>query len=91
MTRPVIPGLLVPRSPRQLLRMGEMAAVRVPRELVEALEGPDGPARARTVVGELASAALEEGSPGVHLFSMNQPETTAWLLERLDRRHRRVS
>ncbi|ACU53292.1 Methylenetetrahydrofolate reductase (NAD(P)H) [Acidimicrobium ferrooxidans DSM 10331] len=90
-TRPVIPGLLVPRSPRQLLRMGEMAAVRVPRELVEALEGPDGPARARTVVGELASAALEEGSPGVHLFSMNQPETTAWLLERLDRRHRRVS
>lgn len=90
-TRPVIPGLLVPRSPRQLVRMGEMAAVPVPPQLVEALDGADGPDRARVLVGELASAALDEGSLGVHLFSMNQPETTAWLLERLGRRRRRVS
>lgn len=80
--RPVIPGLLVPRSLRQLERMGEMARVRPSERLVRVLSDGDG-AGAREVILELALGALREGAPGVHLFSMNQPGVTAWLLEQL--------
>ncbi len=80
---PIVAGLLVPTSLRQLRRMGEMARVTLPSALVHALEGPQGRLVARHWVLELAEAAQRAGSAGVHLFSMNDPETTAWLLERL--------
>lgn len=78
--KPVVPGLLVPRSLRQLERMGEMANVAVPAALAVGLAGEDPAGWAQAFVVELARTALRDGAPGVHLFSMNQPEVTARLL-----------
>jgi methylenetetrahydrofolate reductase (NADPH) len=77
-SKPILPGILVPRSPNQLIRMGEMAGIDIPVELVkngnENLEAFRTGATSRAF--ELASRAMMDGAPGAHLFSMNSTDVT---------------
>ena len=74
---PILPGFMIPGSPRQLERMSQMAALDLPESLVEAA-GPDGPATFERVATSLtlglAEQSLAAGARGLHLFSMNSKE-----------------
>ncbi len=87
-TTPIVPGLMVPSSPKQLLRMTEIAGIQPPPYFASAdwdLDNGLDRFRALALDGALTLArrALEDGARGVHLFSMNSAQVTAEFFARL--------
>jgi len=70
-TTPVVPGFMLPASKRQLSKMAEMAGIQAPAAL-DGVPEERFEAEASAHVEGLAAAALADGAPGLHLFSMNQ-------------------
>jgi len=85
---PVVPGLMVPASPKQLQRMAEIAGIKLPVGVPPLDLSDDGGLdefRARWLDAALALAkrAVQDGAKGVHLFSMNNAAVTTEFFERL--------
>jgi len=81
---PLVPGLLVPTSLKQLTRMATFCGTRIPHELHTQLEAhSDDPEAMRQIGLEHASRQLEsllrEGIPGIHLYALNKLETVQHL------------
>ncbi len=74
---PILPGVLVPLSPKMLFKMGEMANIAIPYQLGErfarAFEEDRFHDEALQWALDLAIDALQAGAPWIHLFSMNSP------------------
>lgn len=87
-TIPIIPGFVPMTSVRRLTRFAELSGVRAPDEHLHALELAADPEERRGI-GIAASvrlmrAALDEGAPGVHLFTFNEHADALGVLEKLD-------
>jgi len=75
-TIPIIPGILPATDPDRLVRVGQLAGIEPPRELLDRLAAVDDPeARHRTGVratADLVEAVLAGGAPGIHVYTFNQ-------------------
>lgn len=84
-TIPILAGLLPATDPTRLARVESLTGVAAPRALVADLERLTDPAErhARGVRAsvELASAVLEAGAPGLHIYTFNQHKAALDLLE----------
>lgn len=84
--KPILPGIIAPTSISSLLKMSELSGAEVPRELKDAFAGVSSdPASVRKVGVEaainLARQLLEEGVPGIHVYSMNSMVSTVEIHE----------
>lgn len=88
LTLPIIPGFVPATDPKRLARLAALSGVEPPRSLLEALAAaPDDAARRRIGVrhtAELAARVLDDGAPGLHLFTFNSHADALDVLETLD-------
>ncbi|MBI9113812.1 methylenetetrahydrofolate reductase [Sanguibacter suaedae] len=84
-TLPILAGLLPMTDPHRLRRVETLTGVPAPAALVRDLEAlPDDAARHRLGVRatvDLASAVLEAGAPGLHVYTFNKHHAALDLLE----------
>ena len=77
--KPVIPGIMPVTDLRQVQRMADMSGAEVPRWLVERLEGAHDAEHARAIgldaATELCDELLSDGAPGLHVYTLNRPES----------------
>lgn len=78
--KPVIPGIMPVTSLSQIERMAKMSGADIPRWLTDRLSAVDQPEHARRIgvdlASRLATELLEAGAPGLHIYTLNQFETT---------------
>ena len=74
-TMPILPGIIPLTDLRRLTRLEALTGVAVPPDLARTLGRADGPAAAAAGIDatlNLASAVLDGGAPGVHLYTFNR-------------------
>ena len=74
-TMPILPGIIPLTDLKRLTRLEALTGVCVPADLVRTLERSDGVAAAAAGIDatlNLASAVLDGGAPGVHLYTFNR-------------------
>ena len=74
-TMPILPGIIPLTDLKRLTRLEALTGVGVPPGLVRTLERSDGAAAAAAGIDatlNLASAVLDGGAPGVHLYTFNR-------------------
>ncbi|UYG17423.1 methylenetetrahydrofolate reductase [Brachybacterium huguangmaarense] len=85
---PIVPGFVPATDPRRLHRLAELSGVEAPRSLLHALEtARDDAARRRIGVAftvDLIRRVLDDGAPGLHLFTFNRHAEALDVLETLD-------
>ncbi|WP_434994572.1 methylenetetrahydrofolate reductase [Arthrobacter sp. Ld5] len=87
-TIPIIPGVMPLTSTRRLKKLSSLAGIDVDDALWSRLEGA-GSDSARRRVGvaatvDLARAALDDGAPGIHLYTFNEHAAALDVLDALD-------
>lgn len=74
---PIIPGIMPISNAKQVLRMATLSGAAVPNQLVASLEEAN-ELEARRIgmefTIELGRKLLASGAPGLHIFSLNQPD-----------------
>ncbi len=87
-TLPIIPGVMPLTSTRRLKKLSGLAGIDVDQGLWDRLEGARSPEERRRVgvaaTVELARAALEDGAPGIHLYTFNEHAAALDVLDALD-------
>ena len=82
---PIVPGLIPLTDPARLSRLASLTGVEPPAALMARLAGEDDlVARHRLGIKasvDLARAVLDEGAPGLHLYTFNKHEAVLDLLE----------
>jgi methylenetetrahydrofolate reductase (NADPH) len=86
---PVVPGILPITNYERLVRFSEIAGVEIPRWLRRRLEDlANEPALLRAfgldVVSRLCGQLLDQGAPGLHFYTLNDPAPTLAICERLE-------
>ena len=84
---PIVPGLMVPATVRQLQKMSELSGLAVPEPLASRLAGASSAAE-RTEIAvehtvELATQLVRGGAPGIQLFTMNNAPASIRIVEHL--------
>ncbi len=79
--KPIIPGVMAPTSWATLRKMSALSGATVPTSLAKLFDScEDNPEEMRKIGVEIAvdlcTRALEDGAPGVHIYSMNSAEST---------------
>lgn len=86
--KPVLPGIMPVGNMAQVARMAKMSGAELPRWLVGRLERTDDPRQVRRigveVATELAAQLLDAGAPGIHLYTLNRPDTVQEICANLD-------
>jgi methylenetetrahydrofolate reductase (NADPH) len=90
---PVIPGILPITNVSQLVRFAELSGTPIPDAVLRRLEPvKDDPEAVRAVGVEMATdlcqRLLEDGAPGLHLYTLNRSTATREIYANLDLRHR---
>jgi methylenetetrahydrofolate reductase (NADPH) len=85
---PVVPGLMVPATPKHLMKMSQIAGLEPPASFDGAtFSGDDGSSAFQSLALDaavaLAKKAIADGVRGVHLFSMNNARVTTEFFARL--------
>ena len=88
-TVPIVPGILPITNYERLARFSETAGVEIPRWLRKRLEDvANEPAPLRAfgldVVSRLCGQLLDQGAPGLHFYTLNDPAPTLAICERLE-------
>ncbi|MHA7284159.1 methylenetetrahydrofolate reductase [Arthrobacter sp. TMS2-4] len=87
-TIPIIPGVMPLTSTRRLKKLSSLAGIEVDDALWSRLDGADSDAERRRVgvaaTVELARAALDDGAPGIHLYTFNEHAAALEVLDALD-------
>ncbi|RJT79192.1 5,10-methylenetetrahydrofolate reductase [Arthrobacter cheniae] len=87
-TIPIIPGIMPLTSTRRLKKAGALAGIDVDQDLWARLEGARTDEERRTVgvsaTVALARAALDDGAPGIHLYTFNEHAAALEVLDALD-------
>lgn len=84
---PLLPGIAVTDDARRLQRIGELAGVPAPEQLLAALDTDDTAQRRRASTAfssGLAAGLLDAGAPGLHLYTFNAAEPALDLLDHLN-------
>lgn len=89
--KPILPGVMAPTSWSTLRKMSELSGATIPQSLKTRFEklGDDHlgiRALGVEIAIELAEQALDDGAPGVHVYSMNSAESTVEIFEALKHR-----
>jgi len=90
---PVIPGILPITNVSQLVRFAELSGTPIPDAVLKRLDGvKDDPDAVREVgvqmATELCHQLLDEGAPGLHLYTLNRSTATREIYANLDLGHR---
>ncbi|MFC0674752.1 methylenetetrahydrofolate reductase [Brachybacterium hainanense] len=87
-TIPIIPGFVPMTSVRRLTRFAELSGVHAPAAHLHALETATSPEERRRIgiaaSTRLIRAVLDDGAPGVHLFTFNEHVDALGVLEQVD-------
>ena len=77
--KPVVPGIMPISNKAQLKRMADMSGAALPGWLAERLDATDDPAEVRRigidVATKLSADLIDAGTPGLHLYALNRPES----------------
>lgn len=75
---PIVPGVMPIANAKQVLRMAEMSGAALPKKLVSQLAAASSDEVAREIgmnfTVELTKKLLDQGVPGVHIFTLNHHE-----------------
>jgi methylenetetrahydrofolate reductase (NADPH) len=86
--KPILPGIMPVTNANQVKRMADMSGAPLPTWLTDALDRTDDPAEVRKigldVATQLCADLLEAGTPGLHLYALNRPDTVLEICARLD-------
>lgn len=78
-TKPVLPGIMPITNKAQVKRMTAMSGAALPGWLADRLGATDDPDEVRRigvdVATQLCSDLLEAGTPGLHIYALNRPES----------------
>lgn len=85
---PIVPGIMPINKFTQLARFSDACGAEIPRWLRKKMEGygDDGAsirAYGLDVVTDLCSQLLDAGAPGLHFYTMNSPDLTTTIWQRL--------
>lgn len=85
---PILPGVIPVTDAKQTKRFAEMAGAEFPADLLERFEavGDDAAAAQRLgveVASEICQRLLDEGAPGLHLYTLNRSESCREVYENL--------
>jgi methylenetetrahydrofolate reductase (NADPH) len=93
-TKPVIPGIMPISNKAQVKRMADMSGAALPTWLGERLDATDDPDEVRKigidVASQLASDLIDAGTPGLHLYALNRPESVVAICDNLGLVHPRA-
>lgn len=82
---PIVAGILPPTDPRRVRRLEELTGVRAPQWLLDPLERADTAQEAHDIGvrfgSRIARTVLEDGSPGIHIYTFNQAGPALSLVE----------
>ncbi|WP_026552064.1 methylenetetrahydrofolate reductase [Arthrobacter sp. H20] len=85
---PIIPGVIPFTSVRRLERLSELAGIDIDTQLRERLMNAGNDAQRRRIgiqaTVDLAHAALDDGAPGIHIYTFNEHAAALDVLDRLD-------
>lgn len=87
-TIPIVPGVVPMISAHRLTRFAELSGVPAPAAHLHALETAADDAERRRIgiaaTAELVSAVLDDGAPGIHLFTFNEHADALDVLDAID-------
>lgn len=82
---PIVPGLLPPSDPARIRRTTELTGIAAPTSILDFLESAPSPEatyeRGIQIGARMLRELLEQGAPGVHLYSFNKSRPSLDLLE----------
>jgi methylenetetrahydrofolate reductase (NADPH) len=85
--KPVIPGIMPITNKAQVKRMAEMSGAALPTWLADRLDATDDADEIRRigieVASQLCSDLLEAGTPGLHLYALNRPDSVVAICDNL--------
>ena len=88
--KPVLPGIMPVGNKAQIARMAKMSGAELPGWLLDRLDQTDDPEQVRRigidVATQLAADLLDAGAPGIHLYTLNRPDTVLQICTDLDLR-----
>jgi len=77
--KPVLPGIMPINNKAMVKRMAELSGAALPRWLADRLDATDDPAEIRRigvdVATQLCCDLIDAGSPGLHLYALNRPDS----------------
>jgi len=86
--KPVLPGVMPITNKSQLKRMADMSGAALPTWLADRLDATDDPDEVRhigiDVATQLCSDLIEAGTPGLHLYALNRPDSVVQICMNLD-------
>ena len=86
--KPVLPGIMPVGNKAQTARMAQMSGAELPGWLLDRLDRTDDPEQVRRigieVATQLAADLLDAGAPGIHLYTLNRPDTVLQICADLD-------
>lgn len=87
-TIPIIPGVMPMTSTRRMRKLAELGGVEVDETLVGRLDAASEPEERRRIGTDatvaLARQALDDGAPGLHLYTFNEHVAALAVLDALD-------
>lgn len=86
--KPVIPGIMPITGKAQVKRMADMSGAALPGWLADRLDATDDPTEIRKigvdVATQLSADLIEAGTPGLHLYALNKPDSVVEICRNLD-------
>jgi methylenetetrahydrofolate reductase (NADH) len=77
--KPVVPGIMPISNKAQLKRMADMSGAALPTWLADRLDATDDPREVQRigidVATQLCADLIEAGTPGLHLYALNRPDS----------------
>lgn len=77
--KPVVPGIMPITNKAQVKRMAEMSGAALPAWLADRLDDTDDPDELRRIGVDVASQLcvdlIDAGTPGLHLYALNRPDS----------------
>jgi methylenetetrahydrofolate reductase (NADPH) len=75
----VLPGIMPINNKAMVKRMAEMSGAALPGWLADRLDATDDPAEVRRIGVDVATQLcldlIDAGTPGLHLYALNRPES----------------
>ena len=85
--KPVLPGIMPITNKAQVKRMADMSGAALPTWLAERLDATDDPDEVRRIGIDVASQLcvdlVEAGTPGLHLYALNRPDSVVAICDNL--------
>jgi methylenetetrahydrofolate reductase (NADPH) len=85
--KPVVPGIMPITNKAQVKRMADMSGAALPTWLAERLDATDDADEIRRigidVASQLCADLIEAGTPGLHLYALNRPDSVVAICDNL--------